>query len=122
MISFRCALPVLAVISLLSLSPVSGETIRESELKRIELNKKYDKYKLREKSDFVTDTSGKFLIEPEPEAKDRNFIVAEKPPTVKMRSTGTKESMHSRWSSARKDAMSIIFRGATTAPSSNTMT
>ncbi len=85
MISFRCTLPVLAVISLLPLSPVSGETIRESELKRIELNKKYDKYKLREKSDFVTDTSEKFLIEPAPEAKDRNFIVAEKPPTVKMR-------------------------------------
>ena len=64
---------------------VSAETIREKELKRMELNKQYDRYKLREKNDFVTDSSIDFFVEPEPKAFDRNFIVANVPPTVKMR-------------------------------------
>ncbi|MFC1606726.1 hypothetical protein ACFL47_02050 [Candidatus Latescibacterota bacterium] len=62
-----------------------AETVLEKEQKRIKLNKKYDRHKLREKDDFVTDTSIDFLVEPEPLAHDRNFVVAKTPPSVKMR-------------------------------------
>ena len=60
------------------------ETIREKELERIELNKKYDTMHLRKMDDFVTDTSRDFLVEPDEKATGE-FTVAKTPPTVKMR-------------------------------------
>jgi hypothetical protein len=61
------------------------ETVFEKEQRRMELNKKFDKLHLREKNDFVVDSSSQFLVEPELKTFDRNFIVAKTPPTIKMR-------------------------------------
>ena len=58
----------------------------EKEKKRMELNNKFDKYKLREKTEFVVDTSEKFL-QPPAEPKEKlvgDFIVAKVPPTTKL--------------------------------------
>ncbi|MFC1528423.1 hypothetical protein ACFL5B_00790, partial [Candidatus Latescibacterota bacterium] len=44
-----------------------------------------DKFNLREKDDFVVDTSDEFLIEPPEKPAAGEFTVAKKPPTVKMR-------------------------------------
>ena len=76
---------IFTIIFSLGVSTVSAETIREKELKRIELNKKYDKLKLRERDDFVTDCSKDFLVEPEEKPAAGKFSVAKVPPTVKMR-------------------------------------
>ncbi|MFC1510002.1 hypothetical protein ACFL60_10025, partial [Candidatus Omnitrophota bacterium] len=75
---------MLFAVIYVTFSSLSAETVREKELERMELNKKFDKHKLREKDDFVTDTTKDFLVEPEPEAFDRKFSVAQTPPTVRM--------------------------------------
>ncbi len=62
----------------------SEESVREQELKRMEINKKYDKLKLREKTDFVVDSSEKFLIETEGNNAVGDFTVATIAPTVKL--------------------------------------
>ena len=61
------------------------ESYREKELERVKLNKKYDKHKLREKTDFVSDTSQDFLVETKGQNAVGEFTVANVPPTVKMR-------------------------------------
>ena len=76
---------IFTIIFSLGVSAVSAELIREKELKRIELNKKYDKLKLRERNDFVTDCSKDFLVELEEKAAAGKFSVAKVPPSVKMR-------------------------------------
>ena len=54
-------------------------SIVEKEKKRMELNKKFDKLKLREKDDFVIDTSKDFLVEPPEEPAVGEFTVAKVP-------------------------------------------
>jgi hypothetical protein len=66
-------------------SVASQETIREREQKRMELNKKYDKMKLRQKENFVFDTSEKFLSPPAGKKYEGEYIVAKVPPTTKLR-------------------------------------
>lgn len=63
----------------------SAETVGQREIKREAMNKQFDKLNLREKTDFVVDTSDRMLAEPSEKAKARDFIVAKKAPTVKMR-------------------------------------
>ena len=58
-----------------------NENIGEKEKKRMKLNKKFDKIKLREKTDFVIDTSPEFLIEPkQDEPTVGEYTVAKVPP------------------------------------------
>ena len=75
----------LCVIASLSVNALYAESVTEKEKKRMKLNKKYDKLKLREKNDFVIDTSKDFLIEPPEKPAVGKFTVAKVPPTVKMR-------------------------------------
>jgi len=74
-----------ALLSCALLAPCSAETIREKELERMKLNSKFDTHKLREKDDFVVDTSRDFLVEPAEKKAVEDFTVAGEPPTVRMR-------------------------------------
>ena len=47
-----------------SFSKAPEEPIREAELKRMKLNEAFDRHKLREKDDFVIDSSPDFLVKP----------------------------------------------------------
>ena len=61
-----------------------AQSVRETELKRIEINKKYDKLKLREKEHFVIDCSDQFLIENKGQNAVGEFSIAKVPPTVRL--------------------------------------
>lgn len=66
---------------------VPAQQHAEREKKRMEENARFDKQKLREKTDFVVDKSEKFL-QPPADAKEKpagDYIVAKVPPTVKLR-------------------------------------
>ncbi|MFC1692909.1 hypothetical protein ACFL1R_05350 [Candidatus Latescibacterota bacterium] len=81
---FRWSIIVPVAISIISFT-VSGETVGEKEKKRMELNKKYDTRKLRNKKDFVVDSSEEFLKEPSENPAVGEFTIAKVPPVVKMR-------------------------------------
>ena len=65
-------------------TPVRAQSVREVELERIEINKKYDKLKLREKDYFVVDCSEQFLVENKGQNAVGDFSIAKVPPTVKL--------------------------------------
>jgi len=74
---------VLILVFFISVNAFSDENISKVEKKRRAQNKKYDRFKLREKNDFVSDRSEKFLIEPKDKRAEGEFSVAKVPPTVK---------------------------------------
>jgi hypothetical protein len=77
---------ILAVLACFSVSTLPAQQHADKEKKRMELNAQFDKMKLREKTDFVADTSEKFLVAPA--AKEKlvgDFVVAKVPPTAKLR-------------------------------------
>ena len=61
-----------------------SEEISGKEKERKALNKKYDRLKLREKSDFVIDSSPDFLKAPKDKPASGEFNVAKSPPEIKM--------------------------------------
>ena len=72
------------ILTLLFTVSAMGETIKEKEQKRKALNDRLDKLNLRQKTDFVVDTSPEFLKEPEQVPAVVEHTVAKVPPTVKM--------------------------------------
>ncbi|MBN1293539.1 MAG: hypothetical protein JXB48_16990 [Candidatus Latescibacteria bacterium] len=60
----------------------AGWNMTEDE-RRIQ-NDKYDKLKLRQKTDFVTDKSEKMLVQPAEEDVIDDFTIAKVPPTIRM--------------------------------------
>ncbi|MDP2984631.1 MAG: hypothetical protein Q8O92_15030 [Candidatus Latescibacter sp.] len=78
---------ILIVLSCFTVSSLPAQTKAEREKKRMELNAQFDKMKLREKTDFVMDTSEKFLLAPS-SPKEKlvgDFVVAKVPPIAKLR-------------------------------------
>ena len=61
----------------------SAENLADSEKKRKALNEKYDKLKLREKTDFVIDRSEKLLIQ-QGKSAEGDYTIAKSPPEIKM--------------------------------------
>jgi len=63
-------------------APAQEHAAREK--KRMELNAQFDKLRLREKTDFVADTSEK-VLQPPKEKPAGDYIIAKDPPTTKLR-------------------------------------
>ncbi|MBT4483554.1 MAG: hypothetical protein HOC71_07735, partial [Candidatus Latescibacteria bacterium] len=59
--------------------------IRKKEEKREKTNKKYDKHKLREKSEFVVDSSKEMLKPPKDKEIKGNYTIAKAPPKGKLK-------------------------------------
>jgi hypothetical protein len=81
------SLVFLACAALLAPVSVSAQQRAEKEIKRMELNAKFDTKNLRQKTDFVVEKSEKFFVLPA-EAKEKpagDYLVAKTPPTVKLR-------------------------------------
>jgi hypothetical protein len=78
---------ILTILACFTVSALPAQQHSEKEKKRMELNAQFDKQKLREKTDFVVDTSEKFLVAPV-NVKEKlvgEFTVAKVPPTAKLR-------------------------------------
>jgi hypothetical protein len=73
---------ILFIILIYSSNVFPGWNI--SEKKRKEVNDKLDKKQLREKKDFVVDSSFDMLKEPAEEIVVKDFTIAKVPPTIKM--------------------------------------
>jgi len=68
-------------------APVFAQKHADSEKKRMELNDRFDKEKVRTKTDFVIDSSDR-MLSPSPAGAEKpgnDYIVAKVPPTVKLR-------------------------------------
>ena len=71
---------------LFAVSPLAqdSKSIFEKEREREKLNEKFDKHNLREKKDFVIESSEKMLQIPEGEDPMGEFTIAKVPPTAKL--------------------------------------
>ncbi|MHB9029969.1 MAG: hypothetical protein ACYC9O_14480, partial [Candidatus Latescibacterota bacterium] len=76
---------ILAASSLQAAPESTTGTVRERELKRMALNKQYDKLNLRRKTDFVTDSTDKYLVPPPEDKYEGEYTVAQVPPATKLR-------------------------------------
>ena len=76
---------VFAAAILLAGQTVFSQELSANEKKRKETNDRFDKLRLREKTDFVVDKSDKFLARPDTQFTDTKFTIAKVPPTVKLR-------------------------------------
>jgi len=81
---WKCRFAPIMCILLLTSVFAHGQKNAEKEKERMELNTKFDKFKLREKTDFVTDISKNVLQPPEKKPKG-DYIIAKVPPTTKLR-------------------------------------
>ena len=79
---FKCSRVALCIF-LLTSSYAMSQKHAEKEKKRMERNAKFDTFKLREKTEFVSDTSEKFLQPPE-EKPVGDYTIAKVPPTTKL--------------------------------------
>jgi len=77
---------ILFLLMCISASVLYTEELSEKEKKRKAQNEQFDKLKLREKTDFVVDTSEQFLVAPAaPKEKlAGDYVVAKAPPTAKL--------------------------------------
>ena len=73
---------LLCIVFILSPS-IHAQKHAEKEKERMELNDKFDKFKLREKTEFVVDTSEK-VLKPPKEKPVGDYIIAQVPPTTKL--------------------------------------
>ena len=64
---------------------IADNVISDAEIKRREINKKFDKMKLREKTEWVVDTSAAFIKTPPKMKVSADFTNAKVAPTIKMR-------------------------------------
>ena len=76
--------PVAACLTVFFTVAAAGETIREQELARKELNDRLDKRNLRGMTEFVVDTSPEFIHEPAGVPAVVEHTVAQTAPTVKL--------------------------------------
>ncbi|MBT4485301.1 MAG: hypothetical protein HOC71_16665, partial [Candidatus Latescibacteria bacterium] len=67
-----------------SVAVFADDNLSEDEKKRRALNEKYDKLRLREKTDFVVDRSPEFLKMPVEIEMGSDYTVARVPPEIKM--------------------------------------
>jgi len=81
-----CALLVILIIAsnYVFAEDKKEDDIRKKEEKREKTNKKYDKHKLREKSEFVIDSSKDMLKPPKDKEIKGNYTIAKVPPKVKL--------------------------------------
>jgi len=69
----------------LSSTVFSEESLKDKEIKRKEINAQFDKHNLREKREFVIDSSKKFLKIPKDTEPKGDYTIAKAPPRVKLK-------------------------------------
>lgn len=68
-----------------AMSVAPAQELSEKEAKRRELNARFDKLGLRERTGFVVDCAEEFLRAPEDKPLEGDFLIAREAPTVKLR-------------------------------------